>query len=81
MGRCPSCNKVLEAHEVVGSNEGLKVGDRCVCIGCGAFLILTSVQYEFRIMTVQEWEDLEPPDKLMLMRARQLIAGDPPDPR
>ncbi len=78
MGRCPSCNKVLEAHEVVGSDEGLRVGDRSICIGCGAFLILTSPQYEFRIMTAQEWEDMEPPDKLMLVRARQLIIRDTP---
>ena len=51
MGCCPSCGKQFELHVTVGSQEGLRVGDTAICIGCASPLVLTELPYEFRLMT------------------------------
>jgi hypothetical protein len=59
MGRCPSCGKEFELHATVGLQEGLRVGDTAVCIGCASPLVLVELPYEFRLMTKNEIEKLD----------------------
>ena len=70
LGKCPSCGKNLEAHAVAGRQEGLRVGDVVVCIGCGTPLILEALPYEMRLMTKGEFEALDPTTRNLLQRAQ-----------
>lgn len=74
MGRCPSCGKQFELHATVGLQEGLRVGDVAVCIGCASPLILLELPYEFRLMTKKELEKLDAGTRRLLEAAQAEIS-------
>ena len=76
MGCCPSCGKQFELHATVGRQEGLRVGDTAVCIGCASALVLVEVPYEFRLMTEKEVEALDYEMRTLLERAQANIRED-----
>jgi hypothetical protein len=73
MGRCPSCGKELELHVTVGLQEGPRVGDTAVCIGCASPLVLEELPYEFRLMTEKEVEALDYGTRKLLEQAQANI--------
>ena len=76
MGRCPSCGKQFELHVIVGLQEGLRVGDTAVCIGCASVLVLKELPYEFRLMTEKEVEELDYGTRKLLGKAQANIRED-----
>ncbi len=76
MGHCPSCGKQFELHVVVGLQEGLRVGDTSVCIGCASVLVLDELPYEFRLMTKKEIDGLDYGTRTLLERAQANIRED-----
>jgi hypothetical protein len=76
MGRCPTCGKQFELHATVGLQEGLRVGDAAVCIGCASPLVLVELPYEFRLMTKKELEELDPGTRRLLEKAQAEIRED-----
>ncbi|HEV2119514.1 MAG TPA: hypothetical protein VGS11_05355 [Candidatus Bathyarchaeia archaeon] len=73
MGHCPSCGKQFELHATVGLQEGLRVGDTAICIGCTSPLVLVELPYEFRLMTSDELAELDNETRELLERARSGI--------
>ena len=73
VANCPQCGKAFEAHVVVGRQEGLRVGDVAMCIGCATPLVLEAFPYEFRKMTAKELSSLDLDTKLTLARAKAKI--------
>jgi len=69
MSRCPVCGKNFEAHAVAGRQEGLRVGDPVICIGCAAFLVLDALPYETRLMSEKEFQALDAGTQLLFIRA------------
>ena len=74
----------------MGSQEGLRVGDTAICIGCASPLVLTELPYEFRLMTKEELEALDYGTRSLLEqgqahiredRARETTSKDPKKPR
>ncbi len=76
MGRCPSCGKKFELHAMAGVQDGLRVGDTGVCIGCASALVLEELPYEFRLMTKKEIERLDYGTRMLLERAQANIRED-----
>ncbi|TMI27994.1 hypothetical protein E6H30_02205 [Candidatus Bathyarchaeota archaeon] len=76
MGCCPSCGKQFELHVTVGSQEGLRVGDTAICIGCASPLVLTELPYEFRLMTKEEVEALDYGTRSLLEQGQANIGED-----
>jgi hypothetical protein len=76
MGRCPSCGNQFELHVTVGSEEGLRVGDAAVCIGCASPLVLTELPYEFRLMTKEEVEALDYGTRSLLEKGQAHVRED-----
>ena len=76
MGRCPSCGKEFELHANLGVQEGLRVGDTGVCIGCASPLVLEELPYEFRLMTEKEIQELDYGTRDLLERAQANIRED-----
>jgi hypothetical protein len=76
MGRCPSCGKQFELHATVGLQEGLRLGDTAVCIGCASPLVLEELPYEFRLMTKKEMEELDYGTRKLLEKAQANIRED-----
>ncbi len=73
MGRCPTCGKELELHVTVGLQEGPRVGDAAVCIGCASPLVLEELPYEFRLMTKKEVDSLDYGTRKLLEQAQANI--------
>lgn len=69
MSQCPVCGKNFEAHAVAGRQEGLRLGDPAICIGCGTYLILEALPYEMRLMSEREFHAFDPETQLLLVRA------------
>jgi hypothetical protein len=63
-------------HATVGLQEGLRVGDTAVCIGCASALVLVELPYEFRLMTRKEVEELDYGTRMLLEQAQANIRED-----
>ena len=70
MSRCPVCGKNFEAHATAGRQEGLRLGDPAICIGCGTYLILEALPYEMRLMSEKEFHAFDAETQLLMIRAR-----------
>jgi hypothetical protein len=55
---------------MLGLQEGLRVGDTAVCIGCASPLVLVELPYEFRLMTKNEVRELDYGTRELLERAQ-----------
>lgn len=70
--KCPKCGKVLDGVSGLSQNDFPDPGDVGVCIGCASVLVFM-VNYQLRLMTNEEIEELAPHEIVKIAIAKFAI--------
>lgn len=71
---CPNCDKHLDRSTGAGHGQAPKPGDLSICYYCAVLSVFTD-ELGLRRVTLEEWVDLPPRERTLVLNIQQQIQG------